>query len=719
MSCNPRFQILFEPVRIGPVTAPNRFYQVPHASGATNAMPRVRAGMRAIKAEGGWGVVCTGACSIHPSSDDTPLPCATLWDQDDVRAHALMTDAVHAHGSLAGIELFHGGGSVMNKATRLPQLSPSGIGWMPTEARFMSAYRPRAMDKVDIREVLDWQAAAARRAVSAGFDIVYVYAGMGYLPYEFLLPEWNRREDEYGGPLANRVRFVAELLEVTREAVGDQAAVALRISLEELRRRASESAASEAHETVGLLADLPDLWDVKMDSSPTDCPASRFQPEGSHEPVINFVRQVTSKPVVGVGRFTSPDAMVGQVRRGVLDLIGAARPSIADPFLPAKIREGREDDIRECIGCNMCIASWHEGVPVRCTQNPTFGEEWRRGWHPEKAPTRGSDDDVLIVGGGPAGLECALTLARRGYQVTVAEKRRELGGRVLFESSLPGFSAWRRVVDYRLGQLRRMPNVSLYAESEIDADAVLEFGAERVFVATGARWTRHLYSLLELPSAELDHPAVFTPDDIAAGRLPKGPTAVFDFDGHVMGGAVALHLAGLGCDTRYVTPAGAASLWTVNSNERGDVHAVLRRAGVALHHHLRVTGFDGETLALADLFSGEQSALPCRSLVIVGARLGAAGIAHALRASSKRTAAAGIRSVEIIGDASGPGAIAHAVYSGHAAAEGLERSCAGEIRRDAPFSSLHEAEEPTPDVPRILVRSDRRQAAVAMGRSHD
>ncbi len=691
MSCNPRFQILFEPVRIGPVTAPNRFYQVPHASGATNAMPRVRAGMRAIKAEGGWGVVCTGACSIHPTSDDMPLPCATLWDEDDVRAHALMTEAVHAHGSLAGVELFHGGGSVMNKATRLAQLSPSGIGWMPTEARFMSAHRPRAMDKADIREVLGWQAAAARRAVSAGFDIVYVYAGMGYLPYEFLLPEWNRREDEYGGTLAHRVRFVAELLEVTREAVGDRAAVALRISLEELRRRPAENASSEAHEAVALLADLPDLWDVKMDSSPTDCPASRFRPEGSHEPVIDFVRQVTKKPVVGVGRFTSPDTMVGQIRRGVLDLIGAARPSIADPFLPAKIREGREDEIRECIGCNMCIASWHEGVPVRCTQNPTFGEEWRRGWHPERARARGSDDRVLIVGGGPAGLECALTLARRGYQVTLAERRREFGGRVLFEASLPGLSAWRRVVDYRLGQLRRMPNVSLYPESALDADAVLEVGAERVFVATGARWTRHLFSALELPSGELLHPDVFTPDDVAAGRLPEGPLAVFDFDGHVMGGVLALHLAGLGRETAYVTPAGAASLWTINSNERGDVHAGLRGAGVALHHHLRITGFDGRTLALADLYSGEPQAMPCRSLVIVGARLGEAGLAQALRSSPDRLVAAGIRSVDVIGDASAPGALAHAIYSGRAAAEALDAGGADEMRRDAPFSALREA----------------------------
>ena len=173
-----------------------------------------------------------------------------------------------------------------------------------------------------------------------------------------------------------------------------------------------------------MLADLPDLWDVNVREWRRDSVPSRFGPEGSQEEFISFVKKITHKPVVGVGRFTSPDTMVSQIRRGVLDFIGAARPSIADPFLPKKIEEGRIDDIRECIGCNMCVTSDFTIVPMRCTQNPTIGEEWRKGWHPEIIPARGSDDKVLIVGAGPAGLECARALGQRGYEVTLAEARR-------------------------------------------------------------------------------------------------------------------------------------------------------------------------------------------------------------------------------------------------------------------------------------------------------
>jgi len=665
MARNPRFDVLFEPVRIGPVTAPNRFYQVPHASGMTNSLPQVRAAFRGVKAEGGWGVVCTGAVSIHPSSDDSPLPFASLWDDKDIRSHALMTDAVHEHGALAGIELWHGGACTLNRTSRLAPLSPSGMPWLSTHVGFMGNLRPRTMDAGDIRDLLKWQAAGARRAMRAGFDIVYVYAGMGYLPYEFLLPEYNHRTDGYGGSIANRVRLVRELLEVTRDAVGDRCGVALRISLEELRGKPGVDAPSEAHEVVQLLGEIPDLWDVKMDSSPTDCAPSRFAGEGSDEPIVNFVKQLTKRPVVGVGRFTSPDVMVSQVKRGILDLIGGARPSIADPFLPRKIDEGREHEIRECIGCNICISSWHDGVPVRCTQNPTAGEEWRRGWHPERFERPKSASSVLIVGGGPAGLECAVTLARRGYQVTLADAAREFGGRLAFETRLPGLATWGRVVDWRMGQLRERPNVNLYPGNELKPEDILALEHGHVVVATGARWTKMLFSTLEFPVGELEAPGVYTPDDLAAGIVPPGPVVVFDFDNYYLAGAIAEQLAIEVGEVSYVTTAGNASAWTFMTNELPLVHRALSNAGVPIHTLHRVTAFDGTTVTLADVYSGREKALACRSLVIVGMRKPRDELYHALLSRESELKDAGIASVARIGDSLAPGAIVHAVHGGH------------------------------------------------------
>jgi dimethylamine/trimethylamine dehydrogenase len=166
---------------------------------------------------------------------------------------------------------------------------------------------------------------------------------------------------------------------------------------------------------------------------------------------------------------------------------------------------------------------------VRCTQNATAGEEWRRGWHPEKFKTAGSDDKVLILGAGPAGLEAALIAARRGYQVTLADRREEFGGRLIFETSMPGLNAWGRVRDYRQQALQQLVNVDMYPGSEMTADDLLAMEHSRLVIATGSRWTRFLYSSLEIPVGQLDGPSVFTPDDLAAGRRPARPGRGYDF----------------------------------------------------------------------------------------------------------------------------------------------------------------------------------------------
>ena len=169
-----------------------------------------------------------------------------------------------------------------------------------------------------------------------------------------------------------------------------------------------------------MLAEIPDLWDINIDDYCQEMSASRFVKEGSLEEHMSFVKSVTTKPVVSVGRFTSPDMMASQLRRGIIDFIGTARPSIADPFLPRKIEKGRLEDILECIGCNICYTGDGLGVPIRCTQNPTIGEEWRRGWHPEVIARKHSKSSVLVVGAGPAGLEATRALGQRGYKVTLS-----------------------------------------------------------------------------------------------------------------------------------------------------------------------------------------------------------------------------------------------------------------------------------------------------------
>ena len=681
MARDPRYDILFEPVRIGPVTAKNRFFQVPHCSGMGSDWPQTLAAMRGMKAEGGWGVVCTEYCSVHPTSEDTPYPHCRLWDEDDVRDQALMVDAVHRHGALAGVELWHGGFHALNRYSREGHMAPSATpthGYDPVQAR--------AMDKGDLHNVRRWQADAAKRAVRAGFDLVYVYAGHLYLPAQFLSPRMNHRDDEYGGRIENRARLLRELIEVTREAVADKAAVVVRLMVDEFIGDDGVQWNREGEAVLGLLGELPDLWDVQLGEYYVDARSSRFVKEAAQEPFVAFVKKHTTKPVVGVGRFTSPDTMVSQIRRGVLDMIGAARPSIADPFLPKKIEEGRLDDIRECIGCNICIATNGTGTPIRCTQNPTMGEEWRRGWHPERIGPRHADDTVLIVGAGPAGLEAARALGQRGYRVHLAEATSTLGGRVPKEATLPGLAEWIRVRDWRQGQLARMPNVEIYRESRLTADEVREFGFPHVAIATGARWRRDGSGRAHhrpIPGSDRSH--VFTPDDLFAGAAIDGPVLLFDDDHYYMGGVVAEALMARGLAVTLVTPAAEVSRFTEASLEQPFIQKQLLESGIDIVTHHALMRIGAGECAIACVSTGRERTLPARSVMLVTARDPEDALYRALADDRTALETAGIRSLVRIGDCINPGTIAAAVYAGHRHAQEF-----GQAPGDAlPFRQEH------------------------------
>jgi len=668
MSSSNRYDILFEPVQIGPVTAPNRFYQVPHCNGMGHEFPRSLATMRGIKAEGGWGTVCTEMVEIHHSSDVSPYVEGRLWDDADIPALQLMTDAVHEHGSLAGIELCYSGLAAANMYSRVPALAPSH-----TSSKELHPYQPRMMDKTDIRNFRRWHREAALRAKRAGFDIIYVYAGHDLTTLmHFLSRRHNRRTDEYGGSLENRVRLLREVLLDTKEAVGDSCAVAIRLAVDELLGSGGISCHEEGRDIVEMLADIPDLWDVNVADWSNDSVTSRFAKEGYQEDHINFVKKVTGKPVVGVGRYTSADTMVSLVKRGVVDLIGSARPSIADPFLPNKIRDGRFDEIRECIGCNICVSSDQISVPIRCTQNPTMGEEYRRGWHPEKVPAKSSDETVLVVGAGPAGLEFSQILSKRGYKVLLAEATTELGGRIVRESALPGLSEWIRVLDYRQMYINQATNIEVYRDSKLTAEDILSFGIPHVFLATGSHWRRDgIGREHHFPLPGLENTNVFTPDDLMAGSQPEGKVVIFDDDHYYMAAVLAEKLRNEGRDVMLVTPAAEVASWSTFTMEQGRTQAKLMGLGVEIHCNRSIAEVGDKQITLSCTYTGRNQQIDCDSLVLVTGQLPNDELYHQLNSQSEAVAEAGIRTLERIGDSLAPGIIASAIYSGHLAARGF------------------------------------------------
>ncbi|MGH0276041.1 NAD(P)-binding protein [Sinorhizobium meliloti] len=666
MSRDSRFDILFEPVKIGPVTARNRFYQVPHCSGMGYRYPNAEAHLRGMKAEGGWAVVSTQEAEIHPTSDLTPANEARLWDDGDLPALSAVTERIHAHDSLAAIQLVHNGLHVANRFSRMIPLAPSHA-----VSDSLDPVQARAMDKADITDMRRWYRNAALRAKKAGFDIVYLYAGhdMSVLQH-FLSRRHNNRSDEYGGSFENRLRLFREILDDVREAIGDTCALAVRLAVDELMGPSGITCEGEGKDIISALGEFPDLWDVNLSDWSNDSQTARFSEEGYQEPYIRFVKSVTTKPVVGVGRYTSPDSMVRVVKQGILDFIGAARPSIADPFLPKKIEEGRIDDIRECIGCNICTSGDNTNVPMRCTQNPTVGEEWRKGWHPETIARSEAPEPALIIGGGPAGLEAARALAQRGVDVMLAEGGGEWGGRVARECRLPGLATWGRVRDWRIGQLSTCVNAELYLHSPLSAADILQYGVPHVAIATGASWrTDGVGRSHRVPLDFLSAGTLISPDAIlseGAEAVPSdGPVVVFDDDCFYMGSVLAELLARRGCTVTFVTPESQVSPWSRNTLEQARIQKRLIDLGVEIVTAMTLAGRTKDQLELSCVYSGRIRPVDCATLVPVTARLPDETLWLELKAREAEWADAGIKTITRLGDCLAPGLIAAAVYSGH------------------------------------------------------
>ena len=698
MASDSKYDILFEPIKIGPKTLHNRFYQVPHCIGAGSDKPGFQAAHRSLKAEGGWAGINTEYCSIHPESDDCHRVSARIWDEGDVRNLRAMTDHIHANGALAGVEMWYGAAHAPCMETRCTSYGPSQFN-----SEFENLTYCHEADQDDINRVQQYYVEAGLRARDAGFDIVYVYGAHSYLPLQFLSPYYNRRTDKYGGSLENRARFWLETLEKVGKAVGKDCAIATRFAVDTLYGDAGVEVEEDGIKFVELADPLVDLWDVNVGDIAEwgeDAGPSRWYRMGHQIPWQKHIKRVSKKPVLGVGRFTDAEKMVEVIRAGELDIIGAARPSIADPFLPQKIKEGRFDDVRTCIGCNVCISRWEiGGPPFICTQNATAGEEYRRGWHPEKFPKAESDDSILVLGAGPAGSEAARILMERGYTVHLVDKADKVGGCVNTISTLPGLGEWGYHRDYRETQLNKLLKKNKDSQvalgvKPMTVDDCLDYGADKIIVATGSHWrTDGTSGLTHEPIPGIDATTqdwCVTPEQIFEGKKKIGKkVVVLNADCYFMGPSLVQRLKEAGHDVTIINGVqmGRYMEFTL---ELPNLHRWMHNNHVEIIDGVWASRAEKGRIEVYDIYGDgwkrqykgpgqiprdenkTQRWVEFDTLVLVTGRSSDDEIYRGLKARKSEWAEKGIKGVYVIGDAWAPKLIADATFDGHRIAREIE-----------------------------------------------
>ena len=699
MARDPRFDPLFEPIQIGPKILKNRFYQVPQCTGAGVERPGANAAHRAVKAEGGWGALNTEACCIHPDVDQTTSTVTTLWDEGDVINHRHMIDSVHAWDALAGVELAYVGGLLDNQGHRAVAAAAHQFPspWIP------QVYSYEA-DIEDFRRIHRMYLEAATRARDAGFDIIYVHGTHGAFPVQMLSRHFNRRTDAYGGSFENRARFWIELLENLKVAVGSSCAIATRFSVDQIAGPYGIEVGDEGLRFIeyATRCGLVDLWDVNISGLHNwgeDAASSRFHGTNHQLPWTREVRRIAKVPVVGVGRFTSPDDMVTAVTSGQVDIIGCARPSIADPWLPRKIDEGRIEDICECIGCNMCISRFERGGVIVCTQNPTALEEYRRDWHPERFAATVEPCSVIVVGAGPAGMECARVLGLRGHEVHLVEAEPLLGGHVRHVARLPGLAEWARVIDFRETQFAKLPNIAIHrGTGTVTADDILGFGTRKVVLATGARWVGDGKSAMgpdPIPGIDARLPGFVTPEQFWAGKQIGERVVILDSDGYFMAIGIAEALADRGASVTILTHFETVAPLTAYTQEMDNLRRMMRHKMIAertahwvekvesVAGGLRITTYDLYRDGYQRLDKPVTGAIPyepgtavdtldCDTVVLCTERRSNDALWRAIHA--RDWLARGIASVTRTGDCLAPRYLADAVFDGHRVGREIESS---------------------------------------------
>jgi 2,4-dienoyl-CoA reductase-like NADH-dependent reductase (Old Yellow Enzyme family) len=627
----------------------------------------------AERAKGGVGLIIIGAAHVHPSSLMAPLLMPQLWDDSNIEPLRKIADAVHEHGCKLAIQLWHSGvrGFPTYKQAAGYDTDATWYTLSPSQVplgEFPGASTPKVLTDEEIEEILDAYASAAARAVAGGLDGVEFHLSHGYLPWQFLSPFYNKRTDRWGGSYEKRLTFPVEALNRIRASVGDEQFVGYRIN--------STSFWPGDLELEDVEKIVPDL-ERRTDIDYVDVSAGvhhayihtpmEFEP-GWEKAYAHSIRKVSSKPVLLVGRITTPDVAERLLAEGHGDAICLARQLFTDPDWVTKVEEGRADDIRRCVAANYCWKSVSRGGRVQCVYNPELGREaeWGKGTLRRVAEPR----KVLVIGAGPGGLEYARIAAARGHDVVVIEKEAEVGGHVRLESLLPTRAEYGLIATWLADQARKN-GAEIRTSSAVTADNLGELldseSPDHVVVATGSSvckdgfqgWTAEPISGWETGNC-------VGWDEVATGRVHvTGDVIVLDDLCHVIAPLTAVAAAQNGASSvRLVTRWPMVGLETILDVYLDWILPKLYQAGVEMLVDHFVESIDGRGVTLVNVHHPEgRRELDADAVVMVTGR----------RSENALLPLLGERgvSVEAIGDAVAPRGTYEAVYEGHRQARKL------------------------------------------------
>lgn len=646
-----RFPHLFQPIEIGRMTVKNRLF-IPGHNTALSVKGQVSDEMIAYheaRAEAGVGMITMEVSTVHPSY--APHGRLSVVTDDCIPGLERMAAMGKRHDCRVLGQLFHPGrvAAASEDGSTMASYAPSEV---PDEF-YKNVPTPLTTDQ--IRDLVDHYRLGAARMAEGGLDGIELISSMGYLISQFLNPRLNRRTDEFGGSLKNRLRFLREVIAAVRKGAGDEIVVGIRISADEM-----DGEGLRPGETIEVLEAID--ADGKLDyfniiASTTASYAGWLHiiphmamPNACLAPLGRQVKDAVSLPVMIAGRVNQPQDAERIIASGQADMVGVVRGHIADPEFARKAREGRPEDIRACIGCNQaCIGHRLKGFPISCIQHPETGRELRY----YKKSRADAPKKVMVVGGGPGGMKAAIVAAQRGHDVTLYEKEARLGGQALLAQLLPDRSEFGGLVT-NLARELEIHGVPIRTRTEVTADLVAAAGPDAIVLATGAR--------PQLPVIEgLEEAHVVDSWAVLRGEANVGQSAVvWDWRSDWVGLGLAQMLAQSGCRVRLAVN-GIVAGERVPSMVRDYAVGELHKLGVEIVPYVRLFGADEDSVYFQHITSGEAVILDeVDTLVSHHALRRNASLAEELNAYGER--------LTLIGDCLGPRTAEEAVLEGLKAA---------------------------------------------------